>query len=202
MKPKVRHSVRTKAQRGVALLELLIAIVVLAFGLLGLLPLIVGSIGTNTNNRLDSAAVLLSQSISEQIAGQPASTPVALQLTDCAGNVWNINTAGAAGVGAGALLFTAGTAPSAAMVDSIDFLNQASGAVPGGYQANFRTCDANGTRTTFDVRWNVRNLSVIGGVTITKLVTVAARPRFNAGQKMNAQFTIPVSLRTVVGQVP
>ena len=84
MKPKVRHSVRTKAQRGVALLELLIAIVVLAFGLLGLLPLIVGSIGTNTNNRLDSAAVLLSQSISEQIAGQAASAPLILQLTDCA----------------------------------------------------------------------------------------------------------------------
>jgi len=197
MKLKPKHSIKSKPQRGVALLELMIAILVLAFGLLGLLPLIVGSIGTNTNNRLDSAAVLLAQSISEHIAAQAASGSPLLQITDSAGNVWNVNTGGAPAAGAGALLFTGASAPSPAMVDSIDFLNQNTGAVPAGYQAAFRTCDANGIRTTYDVRWNIRTLTAV-----TKLVTVAARPRFNAGQRLNAQFTVPVSLRTVVGQVP
>src|SRR5437762_4576025 len=176
MKLKPKHSIKSKTQRGVALLELMIAILVLAFGLLGLLPLIVGSIGTNTNNRLDSAAVLLAQSISEHIAAQPASGTAVLQLTDCAGNVWNVNTTGGAGAGAGALLFTAASAPSPAMVDAIDFLNQNTGAVPAGYQAAIRTCDANGIRTTFDVRWNIRTLTNITGNTATKLVTVTARP--------------------------
>jgi hypothetical protein len=126
-----------------------------------------------------------------------------LQLTDCAGNVWNINTAGAPGpAGAGALLFTGATAPFPQMVDSIDFINQNPGAVPAGYQASFRTCDANGIRTTFDVRWNVRTLTNITGSNVTKMVTVGARPRFNGGQNPMVQFAVPVSLRTVVGQIP
>jgi type IV pilus modification protein PilV len=200
MKINRNHSKQRKNQRGVALLELMIAMVVLAFGLLGLLPLLVSSIGTNTNNRLDSTAVLLAQSIAEHIAAQPASAVGVLQLTDCAGNVWNVNTAGAPGpAGAGATLYTAGTAPSPQFVDSINF---AQNVVPAGYQASFRNCDANNIRTTYDVRWNIQNVRAINGATITKLVTVAARPRFNNGQQMAIQFTLPVSLRTIVGQVP
>ena len=196
MKPTPTNSIK-KLQGGVALLELLIAITVLAFGLLGLVPLIIASIGTNTSNRVDSSAILLAQSISEHIAAQAASSNAVLQLTDCVGNVWNINTAGAAGpVGAGALLFTAASAPFPQMVNSIDFVNQNVGAVPAGYQASFRNC-ANGINTTFDVRWNIRTITGV-----TELVTVAARPRFNGGQNPNVQFAVPVSLRTIVGQVP
>ena len=204
MKTKLNrnHWKQRKNQRGVALIELMIAMIVLAFGLLGLLPLIVGSIGTNTNNRLDSTAVLLAQSIAEHIAAQPASSTGVLQLTDCAGNVWNVNTTGALGAGAGATLYTAATAPSPQLVNSINFGAQTPGAVLGGYQASWRNCDANGIRTTFDVRWNIQIVRQINGFTVTKLVTVAARPRFNNGQQMAIQFMLPVSLRVVVGQIP
>ena len=57
-------------------------------------------------------------------------------------------------------------------------------------------CNANGIRTTYDVRWHVTALTGV-----TRSVVVGAKPNTvnNLSVKLYAP---PVSLRTVAGQVP
>src|SRR5712664_377723 len=104
MKKTINSRCRTqKREAGMTLIELLIAMLVLAVGLSGIMAMVVTALATNGRNRKDTSATLLSQMVIEQMANIPASTNKTFQVTDCAGTVWNINTTGAAGpAGAGA----------------------------------------------------------------------------------------------------
>lgn len=176
-----------------AMIELMIAIAVLTFGLVGLLSMIMSSITNNSRNKLDTSGTMLAKAVIEQIAAEDAAHNQSLTIADCAGNSWTINTAaGAAPSGAGAQLYTSATAPFASMVNQIDF-TQAQSSVPAGYRASFVTCDASGTRTTYDVRWNLITLS-----SVSKEVIVSAR---QVGLQNSIRgYRAPVTLRTIVGQ--
>jgi type IV pilus modification protein PilV len=182
-------------QRGMSLIELMIALTVLAVGLVGLLAIILSAMVSNNRNKLDTAGTFIAQGVMDQILVQPANLNTSLSLTDCAGTTSTVNTTGAAAPGAGATLYTASTAPTASLVDSINF-TQSAGAVTAGYQMFFATCNANGVEATYDVRWNIINLT--NSPVVSKLVTVSARQKGSTGNiKM---FAPPVTLRSIAGQ--
>src|SRR5712664_3305442 len=96
MKKTINSRCRThKREAGMTLIELLIAMLVLAIGLSGIMAMIVTALASNGRNRTDTTATLLSQMVIEQLANVPATSNTVFTITDCAGTVWNINTTGA-----------------------------------------------------------------------------------------------------------
>jgi len=172
---------------GMSMLELMIAMAVLAVGMTAVTALFHSAILTNNRAKVDTSATMLAQTVLEKIAAQPASQNAAILLTDCGGppTTWTIATAGAGAPGNGATLD--------ANSGAIDF-TQAYAAVPANYKMLFAGCGAGGRQTTFDVRWNV--LTVTGN---SRLITVAARPIGALGANRPTQFVPPVTLRTIGG---
>jgi len=96
-----------KREDGMSLIELMIAMVVLAVGLGALTVLFISSASADNRNSRDTSATLLSQLVLEQISAQHPNSIASIILTDCAGNQWDIATAGAvAPSGVGATLVT------------------------------------------------------------------------------------------------
>jgi Tfp pilus assembly protein PilV len=177
---KRSNAMKKKDAGGFGLMELMVAIFVLAVGLLGGMMMVVMGMSRDNSNRVDTTATNVAQTVLEQIAGAPANSNPTLTVTDClANNIMNINTApGGAGLKAnGDVDFSANTAAS---------LNANS------YQMTYTLCGTNGLQTPYDVRWNIQALGGWG-----KLVTVSARQPFVASQT-GISFIAPVTLRTIV----
>ncbi len=168
---------RQKNSAGFSLVELMIAVSILAVAILGGMTMIVLGIARNGGNRMDTAATNVAQTVLEDIASASPKSNATLTITDCAGNNVQITTA-------------AGGAPTLANSGDIDF----SQAAVAGYQASYTVCGANG-RVVCDVRWNVTQ---VAGGTWAKMVTVAARQPL-AIRKNSYSYTPPVTLRTIVG---
>src|SRR5437660_12894853 len=84
---------RRGSNSGFSLIELLIAMMVLAVGLLGGMIVILTAIATNARNRFDTSAVALAQSTMDRILVLSSSAAVQqTQMTDCNGTVSTINT--------------------------------------------------------------------------------------------------------------
>src|SRR4051812_1558954 len=184
MKMRMRKS--TRQQRGMSLIELMIACFILAVGMTGSLAMILMAIAGNNRNKLDSTATMLAQLVIEQVNVRPANSDANIPMTDCLQPVPNnfvISTvAGPSPTGAGAPLVQA---PANPLYGRIDWLQAAPGAP---YSFNYAACDG----STYDVRWNVM---VLGPQ--TKLVTVSAR---RIGSSNNLRFfAIPPQLRTISG---
>src|SRR5438477_2338202 len=139
------------SERGMTVLELLIAMAVLAIGMTGAMGMILAGIQSDARNKNDTAAVVLDQEILEQFAAYQ-NYPQAGQfitINDCSTGATQTHEAGvgagAAPAGNGATLYTAGTAPSPANVGDIDWTEPANGgfATPGavGYAMNYQTCN-------------------------------------------------------------
>jgi len=193
----MKKSIRMNKESGLTLIELMIAMTVLAVGLAGIMAIVIASLYGNAKNRTDTASTMLSQMVIEQMADVPSTTNTILQVTDCAGTIWNINTAAG-----GANLKTTNSFP-VWVVGDIDFnVAAAYGAAPGnGYGMAYVSCGTNGsTGLTYDVRWNVQAIAGSGN---TKRVVVAARVRGTAGTTAgganNIYFAIPAQLKTVLG---
>src|SRR5438067_7985672 len=120
---------------GFTLLEVLIAIVILAIGLTGLLPMMLVAVNNNTGTRQDSQAVMMAQKVLETITSQPAASDATFSVRDCRPNGlggpqdYTINSAGSASPGTGATV-TSG---------AIDY-TQGVGLVGAGYQMTFFVC--------------------------------------------------------------
>jgi type II secretory pathway pseudopilin PulG len=172
------------------LIELMIAMLVLAIGLGGTTILLTGSIASNNKNNKDTTATLLAQMVIEQISAQHVYATGTINITDCAGTVWPIQTTpGAAGTGSGANLKSDGT---------IDFTQSSTALVTNNYAMNYVDCSATGgIKTTYDVRWNVMNVSTN---TTVRLITAAARPISSNVNKLGGVFfALPVNLRGIGG---
>jgi prepilin-type N-terminal cleavage/methylation domain-containing protein len=180
------------SERGISLIELMIAMLVLSVGLGALTTLFVASIATDNRNSKDTSATLLAQKVIEELSAQSTNSTVAVTLTDCKGNTWVIpSTQGAAApAGQGAPLATTAGSP---YYGGIDF-NQPIGAVPAGFGMRYVDCNQNGGQTTYDVRWNVMTVSANS----TRLITASARQLTTTGNG-GLYFAIPVTLRTVGG---
>jgi Tfp pilus assembly protein PilV len=182
---------RKNPQGGSSLIELMIAMLVLAIGLGALTTLITACMVTDTRNSKDTSATLLAQKVIEELSAQNTNSTNAVTLTDCAGNNWTIPaTQGAvAPAGQGATLATSASSP---YYGGIDF-TQSAGAVPAGFSMQYVDCSVNGAQTTYDVRWNVMTVTANS----TRLITASARQR---GSTTNGlRYALPVTLRAVGG---
>lgn len=173
------------------LLELLIAMVVLVFGLGGVLALLVVSMYTNANARNDTSSTMLAEHVLEQISAQPANSAAGLTMTDCAGTDWDIATAGAT-VGSGNGGPHGGNGASLTASGIVDWTQNYNG-VPAGYAMQYVACGAGGRQTVYDIRWNVIAMS-----TYSRMVFVSARPN-GSGTVGGLRFVVPVNLRTIGG---
>ena len=175
----IRRRQRLGGQDGITMIELLIAGVVMVVGFLGLMVLILTAIATNNRNKMDTNATLAAQMVFEEIRAN-ISTGSAPPVTDCAGNSWAIGMGSA----------TPGTSVGATLSGSdIDF----SQSTVTNYSMNYVICTANGTQSTYDVRWNIKTLT--DGVS---RVTVSAKPL--AGPSNGSKyFALPVTLRGIAG---
>jgi prepilin-type N-terminal cleavage/methylation domain-containing protein len=181
---------RTK-QRGMTLIELMIALTVLTVGLLALMGLFSVAIASNNRNKLDTGGTFAAQAILETIAAQPAGTDVS--MTDCVGNNITVKTASpAVGVSpnyTGANIMTDGTG-------RIDFQGQTAASVTTGYKASYVGCGPAGKQVTYDVRWNIQTISAYSRlVTVGAAQTQAVKALGTANQLK--YFNPPVTLRTI-----
>jgi type IV pilus modification protein PilV len=176
--------------RGMTMIELLIAMAVLAIGMGGMLTVFVSAISGNGRAKFDTSGTMLAQTVLERIAAQPANVAANITIQDCnpAGPVtWTIATApgGAAITAAGSAGYNPG---------DIDWVNQAYGAVPANYKMQFMACGNNGQATPFDVRWNVTTISANA-----RLITVSARALSADNATGATLYSRPVTLRGIGG---
>jgi type II secretory pathway pseudopilin PulG len=183
---------KKQSERGTSLIELMIAMLVLATGLGALTTLFVASIATDNRNTKDTSATLLAQKVIEELSAQNTNSTIAVTLTDCAGNTWTIpSTQGAAApTGQGAPLATNASSP---YYGGIDF-SQSFGIVPAGFGMQYVDCNLNGGQTTYDVRWNVMTVTANS----TRLITASARQLGSTGGG-GLYFAVPITLRTIGG---
>jgi prepilin-type N-terminal cleavage/methylation domain-containing protein len=167
-----------RAQRGMTLIELMIAMVVLLVGVVGSMALIAYAMGGNGRSKQQSNATVVAQMLSEKISSQKASTSSDLTVSDCTGTANTVHTA----AGGGALTSSG----------DVDFTQAA---VPG-YQMYFTDCGTNGRQMTYDVRWTITQPTTVS--TYLKLVVVSAKMK-GAGTDSKV-FSLPVTIRTLVGQ--
>jgi Tfp pilus assembly protein PilV len=174
---------KRSSQRGMSLIELMIASFVLIVGVLGCAVLIPIAIGTNSRNRQQSNSTVIAQMTMEKILSQAASSSTSLTITDCAGTANTINVTGSTG-GSGATVLSTG---------SIDFsVAQGSAGAPAGYYMSYTSCGTGGRQSTYDVRWNLQTPS-----NNVKLITVSAKLK---GSGTNAiLFSLPVTIRSMGG---
>ena len=184
---------KKKAEVGGSLIELMIAMLVLAIGLGALTTLFVGSMLTDNRNSKDTTATQLAQKVIEELTAQNVNGTVAVTLTDCVGNNWQIPaTQGVAFPGQGAALMQNAASP---YYGGIDF-TQAVGAVPAGFAMQYVDCDPNGQRTTYDVRWNIMTMTANN----SRFITASARRLgTNTLSQGGLIYSVPVTLRAIGG---
>lgn len=165
-------------QSGMTMIELMIAMVVLAFGVVGSMALIVRAVGGNAFSRQISNNTVMAQTVLERIMAVPAGTTNTLTITDCAGNVHNVNTAAG-----GATLLSSG---------DVDFTQ----AIVTNYQMYYTDCGTNGQFAVYDVRWNI---AAITNSSYAKQLTVSAQLK-SANAHTTVIYAPEVTVHTVIGQ--
>jgi Tfp pilus assembly protein PilV len=176
------------------LLELLIAIVVLAIGMGGLLVLLVSAMSTNNRSGNDTSSTMLAEHILEQISAQPADMGTALSINDCAGTAWSVSTAGAAN-GAGNSGSHGGNGAQLTSTGVVDW-TQAYASVPDGYKLKYVACGPAGRQITYDTRWNVVSLNPSNHS--SRMIIVSARPLSDQAVG-GLRYVVPANLRTIGG---
>ena len=169
-------------QRGMTLIELMIAMVVLLVGVVGSMSLVALSIGGNGRSRQQSNSTAVSQMLTEKISSVKASTSPTLIVSDCIGTNFTVST----------------TAPGGSPLLSTGDVDFAQAAVPG-YQMLYTDCgngDNSGRQAIYDVRWNIQTSG--NNSPYLKFLTVSTK-KLNAGNDLK-YFSLPVTIRTLIGQ--
>lgn len=181
---------RKNRETGSSMIEMLIAIVVLAVGLIGSMAMVGVAVNGDYRSKNDSASTALAEMVAEKISAYPVCnggcTPApAVSITDCAGVAHPITVTGVAG-GTGATLTATG---------KIDY-TVATAAVPAGYGMVYKECGVtNATQASYDIRWNINLLPSND----SELVVVGAQ-LVNATTAKNTGANAPaVNIRTVIG---
>jgi prepilin-type N-terminal cleavage/methylation domain-containing protein len=168
--------------RGFSLIEVMIAMAVLAVGLLGSIVVIGVASANDGRSKLHSTAVTLAQSTMEKIVAIPNNAAnTQTTLTDCGGTPHTIETAVLAPSASPQLI------SSGAFAGTVDF----SQPTVINYSMVYVTCSTGGN-VGYDVRWRVDP----GPTPSTQMVTVSAKPLVTAGA---AQFTLPYTLHQLRG---
>ncbi len=173
-----KNNKRSGLQGGTTLIELMIAMLVLAVGIVGAMALIIRAVGGDSWSKQLSNSTVLAQTVTERIMAIPAASNTMVTITDCANNVANVNTAPGG--------------PAVTSTGDLDF----SVAPVTNYRMLYTDCDTNGRQAIYDVRWNVT--AIAGSNGWVKTLTVSAQLK-SAGK--NAMVFAPVAtVRTIVGQ--
>jgi Tfp pilus assembly protein PilV len=177
-------------QRGMSLIELMIACFVLVVGMLGSLSLILLAIATNSRNKFDTTGTMLAQTVIEQMNTLPTNMPVStIEMTDC-GDPATVHTVavvgGDYGIPTGSALIPNSNSNTAYRAGDIDF---SEAAPPANYHMMWTTCG----NAQFDIRWNVNQITER-----SRLVTVSARQLLFKGKNANL-YAPPITLRTISG---
>jgi len=139
------------ATDGFSLLELMIAVSVLAVGVLGGMGVICAATASNGGSKLNTAAAALAESTMERITAIPQNATGAdanTSLTDCKGNTFNMSTEPTGSSGSSG---------------NIDYTQSP--------VANYSMLYAMCSGLTFDVRWRIDP----GPTRSTQLVTVSVK---------------------------
>jgi prepilin-type N-terminal cleavage/methylation domain-containing protein len=193
--PGISPRSKTSCARGMTLIELLIAMVMLAVGMLGSMGLIVAGMKTNSRNRNDTTAVVLDQEVIEQFATlktYPQSGFV--NIYDCSpggGTFYQASLIqGPSPSGAGATLNAAGNIDWTLAAPAF-----ATSAVAG-YAMQYRTCNGD----QYEVRWNVMDIHANSRLSMLTVSSrqVAAQAAQNAGRNNAVLYAQPTTLRTLI----
>jgi prepilin-type N-terminal cleavage/methylation domain-containing protein len=200
---------REHGEAGMTLVELMIAITVLAIALPASMLMILVGMQTNSRNKTDTTATIVNQEIIEKFSTlKQYPQPIFVPIYDCglsagAVNVHNASLGqGAAPAGNGSTLYTTATAPSPDKVGDIDWTQPvstlATSTTPG-YAMQYSTCGG----SVYEVRWNVMKINSNPNSRVS-LLTVSARPRSAiaaeaAGSQNRAiLYAQPVTLRALI----
>ena len=171
-----KHSASPQ-QRGLTLIELMIAMVILAVGVVGSMALVVRAIGGDFASKQTSNSTVLAQMVTERIMAVPANNSTIVTISDCTPTAFNVSTS----VG-GAALTTSG---------DVDYTQ----AAVANYNMSYTDCDTSGRQAVYDVRWNIQ---VVTNSSYAKILTVSSQLK-SAGN--NRMVWAPVAtIRTIVGQ--
>lgn len=184
-----RRNTRRSRQAGMTLIELLIAMLVLAIGMAGILVMITTAIASNARNKGDSTATMVSQMVMERLASVSASTDTTVNITDC-------RPASQGGPQTLTLSTTPGDPLNGAGATLTNgLIDWTVTAVPANYGFVYYNCGTGQQAAPYEVRVNVMRAAA----GYTKLITVSTRPV--GGVRGPAQlFAPPVTLRTMSGR--
>lgn len=180
---RMRHGSQTgrSSQQGFSYIELMVAMVVLAVGLLGGIAVICAATANNGKSKLHTTAATLAESTLEKIIALPKDAST--NLTDCQGNTFTIQTADLGANSPGLVSVFGGS--------QLDF----SKTPIAGYSMQFAVC-APGQGISYDVRWRID----AGPTPSTQLVTVSAKALPGTAAPA-AGFAMPVTLRGLRGGI-
>jgi Tfp pilus assembly protein PilV len=184
-----RNNTSRSRESGISMIELIMAMTVLAVGMAGLMILITSAIASNNRNKLDTTATVLSQMMLERLIASGVNASSTFTITDCQSNDLTVDPSGTT-TGRGAALSGS----------SIDF--SAAPDPVSGYSINYQTCNAGGNVATYNIRWHIKVLQGTDTEPFTKQLIVATRQIGAAGTGPNQLkfFAPPVTLRTVIGR--
>lgn len=179
LKQPIRDGKSSAKSRGFSLLELMLASAILVVGILGCIVVMGVASANNGRSKFHTTAATLAGSTMERIVAIPSSAAggaTQTQITDCAGNVFTIETA----VGGSPVI------QNGAFAGLIDF----SQPPQPNYSMTYAMCGPSGEK--YDVRWQIAQ----GPTQSTQLVTVAARSISANGGPI---FALPYTLHHLRG---
>jgi Tfp pilus assembly protein PilV len=178
-----KNSRAANNQEGLTIIELMIAMVVLAVGILGSMSVVIMAINGDFRSKQQSNSTALAQMVTEKIMSIAAWNNSPLTITDCTGT--NLTIATAAGGGA---LNSSG---------DVDYTQ----AKVANYNMAYTDCGTANRQMTYDVRWTIQSLSVTPSDPYVKLLTVSARLNtVTNGATSGSVFGPVVTIKTIVGQ--
>ena len=188
MESKSHSSVRRRPafllQRGFTMVELLIAIAVLLFGIAAVAQLVPLSIQINTRNRYDSTAVVLAERLLNQMINQPLT---ATQFTDVDGRVIFLGSVAADGL-VGNPIQVVSAVPGGAL--TLVRENFALGGAVADYNFTYTNPNA-AVAIPYEVRWTV--ITSMSGTTV-----VSKRFLVGVWKRDPRNVTVPVTVEAWV----